>query len=632
VLIFNKIDFKKTPTVLFCLGFLIFIYTATRAAILSITWDEAFTYLEYVRFKINIEDNFSVMSANNHWLNTTLCIAFVKWFGVSEFVLRMPSLLALIIYLFISAKLCLQLSNKWWTILSFVFLNTNPYVLDFFCLSRGYALSIALMLWSVYLLYLYLIKGYKIKHAAFSMITAALAVLANFVLLNYFVVLAALLTLLVLINVYISEKEKSQRWKQWIIQVSIIDHIFIALMLFIIPKLFLLRKAGALFYGTEDGFWKGTVTTAIKSCFYGINYGNTMVFLIKGFIVLVILVALIYTLYSFIKKDFSAKTVFIFLIVSFIIGTAISTMVQHKYLHTLYLFDRTTLFYMILFSVLLIFVVDALVKSGRLGLILKSSIVTIQLIHFLMAINFSYVWEWKSNADSKQMAMDLENLQKQNNKPYLHIGSSISFDMPMNYYRVVRNWHWLMPVERDFQTLPLRDYILLDADSINSSKYNSIQTYPITGSAIVQSKRKITQEKIIAKKALNYQMANEGVYRLIPDNPFGPSFQIVMEDSLFPQNNSLIQVNYKIKVPYEDLKKTAIVIAIDRDERNYLWRYVYLKDLIKEKHEWNNVYFSIILPKEAKPGDKIISYISNASKQPMFIEKAEINWLTYTLK
>src|ERR1700722_18943946 len=83
------------------------VYTIYRACSLSLTIDEAYTFLNYVpmRFMDIISNNIAtntVVSANNHILNTLLVKLFTWLFGTSELVLRLPSLIGHVIYLIAS--------------------------------------------------------------------------------------------------------------------------------------------------------------------------------------------------------------------------------------------------------------------------------------------------------------------------------------------------------------------------------------------------------------------------------------------------------------------------------------------------------------------------------------------------
>src|SRR3989344_4832721 len=114
---------KHINKIIFGIASFLFAYTTYRAAVLSITWDEAFSYLQFVRHETFIPAKYEMMDANNHFLNTWLNIYFVKWFGVSELVLRLPALIAHLLFLFFSYKLIKNFENKWLVLASFLIIN-----------------------------------------------------------------------------------------------------------------------------------------------------------------------------------------------------------------------------------------------------------------------------------------------------------------------------------------------------------------------------------------------------------------------------------------------------------------------------------------------------------------------------
>src|ERR1051325_3912111 len=79
---------------LFLPAIFLFIYIILRAKKLSLTWDEANTFWEYVRTPRWLPQEFNYMSANNHLLNTWLMKICAMCFGESEFSLRLPNVLA----------------------------------------------------------------------------------------------------------------------------------------------------------------------------------------------------------------------------------------------------------------------------------------------------------------------------------------------------------------------------------------------------------------------------------------------------------------------------------------------------------------------------------------------------------
>jgi len=141
--------------VCFIFAIILFTYGTYRACVVGFTWDESFSYLNYSRNKIFMLEHLSMMDANNHLLNTWSNIFLIKLFGVNQIVLRLPSLISHILFLFYSYKIVAKLQNSLLIIFGFIIINFNPYVLDFFSLSRGYGLSLGLMVASVYWLFRY---------------------------------------------------------------------------------------------------------------------------------------------------------------------------------------------------------------------------------------------------------------------------------------------------------------------------------------------------------------------------------------------------------------------------------------------------------------------------------------------
>jgi len=128
-------------------GVVTLLWVAARAAVQSITIDEADTYV------------FSVWrpgpshwdpSANNHVLNSMLMRLFTSIFGASPFTLRLPALIGAALY--IGAVYCLvRLISRppllGWSL--FVCLTASPFVMDYLVAARGYSLASAFLMWMI---------------------------------------------------------------------------------------------------------------------------------------------------------------------------------------------------------------------------------------------------------------------------------------------------------------------------------------------------------------------------------------------------------------------------------------------------------------------------------------------------
>jgi 4-amino-4-deoxy-L-arabinose transferase-like glycosyltransferase len=132
----------RTSTLLLVLGFLAL--NVYRGATQSITMDEAYTYLSFV--KPPLVEILTRYDANHHVLHSLLCKASTALFGVSELTLRLPSLIGGMLYCLSALAICrLLLGRRWSGVLCLAILITNPLVLDFSSVARGYSLGMGFL-------------------------------------------------------------------------------------------------------------------------------------------------------------------------------------------------------------------------------------------------------------------------------------------------------------------------------------------------------------------------------------------------------------------------------------------------------------------------------------------------------
>ncbi len=171
------------------------IYEILRAAKVSLTFDEAATYVRYISSDLFSVFNFIV--ATNHLLNTLLARFFSVIGGESELVLRLPNLIGYGFYLFFSFLILKRMTNRTVALGGFLLLNLNPYVLDYFSLCRGYGLSLGFLMGAVYFFLSFLERSDNrasddSRHLSYSLLMASAAVVSNFALLHFYLALAVL--------------------------------------------------------------------------------------------------------------------------------------------------------------------------------------------------------------------------------------------------------------------------------------------------------------------------------------------------------------------------------------------------------------------------------------------------------
>lgn len=134
-------------------------YTALRAAYIPITHDEAFTVIEHVPNSYAIILGLKIAPvvefANNHPLNTSAIKLLSGFLGLSEIIVRLPNLLAGFLFAVIMLVHVIRLRLKAINlVVAYAFCLTSPLLLEFFALARGYGLAVSLFL-AGYTLWLY---------------------------------------------------------------------------------------------------------------------------------------------------------------------------------------------------------------------------------------------------------------------------------------------------------------------------------------------------------------------------------------------------------------------------------------------------------------------------------------------
>jgi hypothetical protein len=163
-----------------------------RAYVIPFTHDESSTWLNFRHYFLPdcISDYFCWQTANNHWLNSL----FLQWsanlFGESPFALRLPNVIAGLLYFSAASLLAIRYVNQ--TVLqlvAFLLLSAHLYLLDFFSLARGYGLMACGILWAIYAFMRYLEKE-DLKWLILCVGSLMFAVLSNFTALLAFVSMA----------------------------------------------------------------------------------------------------------------------------------------------------------------------------------------------------------------------------------------------------------------------------------------------------------------------------------------------------------------------------------------------------------------------------------------------------------
>lgn len=169
-------------------------YLVARAVNVPLTYDEASSFLRYV------DDEpaalFDFATATNHFLNSVLTRLSRAALGSAPWALRLPNVLAGFGYLACVVAIAIRTRHPAVGVAGLALLGTNPYLLDYLSLSRGYGISIALITGATYVLVRWCDRpsasAASRRDLALGLGMAVAAVAASFAVLPAFLALVAL--------------------------------------------------------------------------------------------------------------------------------------------------------------------------------------------------------------------------------------------------------------------------------------------------------------------------------------------------------------------------------------------------------------------------------------------------------
>lgn len=432
-----------------------FVLVVYQVFTVPITHDETRTIL-YTAQKNGFWDIMMYPDAipNNHILNTLLTKLSVTIFGVEQWSARLPSMLSFFVYAYAVYRILTRVLTK----RSMIFLPAaalfvaNPYFLDFFSVSRGYALGASFCLLSVS----YFLQGYRdrtMKFVRYGLIAAITSVYASFTLIVFWLAVSVLYFIFSLLN-------RKDRMKE-LLFLGIVNVGFIGL---IAVPLYKIQSTEQLVFWTSNGFYEETLISTLFNA-----TANSRVFvdryLLSYFVIAVGLLALIYSLRKLIAQGWneSLKSPLV-VITSILTTTILINIAQTWILRTPNLNGRTALFFFPMFVTLVISMREMIVLYSPKWLkILVTGLLWLIIIqHVSTTIRPHEIREWW---------YDRNNLKVINYIGANREGSDISlktdwlFHPSFHFYENIEGYNWLKldEYEKDISSNTDADYYYLFA-------------------------------------------------------------------------------------------------------------------------------------------------------------------------
>ncbi|HET6244711.1 MAG: hypothetical protein H0V01_02660 [Bacteroidetes bacterium] len=370
------LSIKNTQDKLFLIAFLIvsiavLTITGVRSFLLPITHDEAASFYYYIQTG-EFLPYLSHVDANNHVLNSFLSWICFTFFGDSPFSLRVPNLLAIVVLAIAVWRISIHLHNTLSKYILVGGLLISFHWLSFYSVTRGYGLSMSLLVLGISYLMDYF-KKEGIKNIAFGYLFIQLALSANLIL----IIAIVLLTLFVLLFQFLKKK----LFKIENIAVNIFQFVLILFwFLFSIH----LQNNNALYYGEGESYLQVTFVSLIN-----LLTGTDQVYLTM--LILFVSIALIITsLILNVKKI--KNPIELFATPSLLFSSIITLLIIAFFLMKIilginYPEDRTGLFFYLFFILILAFTLDQL-KPVFLK-IAGFPVIVLFLSHFLFSFNIT---------------------------------------------------------------------------------------------------------------------------------------------------------------------------------------------------------------------------------------------------
>lgn len=503
-LITQKTASARQLRILIFMAVLLFCYTIARAYLIPFVHDESYSFLNAVNSPLSDVLSLRFKDANNHPLNTWGMFFFLKLFGSSELSLRLPNLLAHLIYLFASLMIVRRFPSRIVAISSFLVLNLNIFLLEFFALARGYGLGSGFLMLSIWLAASSIdadreLRSFSLGSSA--LVAGTLAVLSNYTFIYFYVSLPVGL----LIGRVLRSPETNNQTPNDISSrsASLLLLVFAVwnsglTMLTAGREIIALRRLGAFYVGGVNGFWQDTIRSifdqsVVKRTLTTADWIGTALEI--GMALILILSALL-AVRLLVNRRFSRGRLGLAAMVCVFFCSVVLVISAFVILDVNYPQDRSAVFLIPLLGIPVIFVMNEVsnlrIRVARVAnIVVAVTLALILSVNFLLSVNFESTTIWPYDADTRRMLEDLEHgKMEEHGSPTIRLGIDWWFAPTINFYRVTQDLIWLEPVTRkglegeyDYYYFHPGSFELMEARGVQI-----IREYETTGNRLGKSK------------------------------------------------------------------------------------------------------------------------------------------------
>jgi len=527
------------------------IFLITKAVVSPLVMDEATTFLDFV----HTSDYFPGQGrwvANNHLLNSFLVAISTQLFGISEWAIRLPNLLAFFVFTRYIYLWGTQMQNNFARILFPVSVFASLYFIEFFAVARGYGLSLAFVFGGAYHLVKYVGSTSK-KHLFLSFAFMGLAIFANLNMQFIYVVWWAIIF-------WNSRKQIVKNL--WFLALSLIPILLTTWISFV------LKSHGGLALGHN-----GNLLNTLKLLLYNVSFTHS--FWWFATVILLFLITLLGTAFS-LQKVKTKKLQPLHILLLFIGGNLLLVVASHFFLGVLYPVHQAAMHWFILglpaFYLSLQYLPKKLQNIAVLGGVL---LLGFQLNY--MGQNFST--DRNSSADWKNEQID-EGLAKAvfgMSDPEITIAGPFLYQRQWRFLGLKLNPGFPTLLQTSVATDTLADYLLsAAADTILHSKYAVYKTDVKSGISLLKRKNELTKNLFARVEPDGFETSD--------------STHVVLNNFSIPNMGKQIGMRLEFDVIAEqDLLKSAVVLHFKNNSDYKIWKEFRLD------HIYNDINSKIIV-------------------------------------
>ncbi len=575
---------------------LLTIYLLLRSVIVTILHDVVSTYIIYIK-RGNFIPWTAYPDANNHFLNSLLTWISFKAFGNSEWALRLPNVLMFPLFLLSVYKVSRFLDSRILRIAFLVVLCTTHGFIEFFGFARGYGMSMALLMLTVWMVLAYG-RSRRDRNLWIAMLSAALAVMANLNLLPSMGLISLYLLWMVM-------KEKMTLIRFFRL---LFPGLILALVLLLAVKhSFYLKGQNLLYYGGETGMYNAIFRSHARMLFFSESNILIITALFIG------LATGILYLVKLIKSRFTSwytPTVFLFALL--LAGSFVVILGMHFLMDVQFPEDRTSLFLYPYFIGFVFFTLDY-VRLKWTGWMLVPFLYVP--IHFFTHLNLTYSTHWHHEHIPASFFSQIETNQDPRYDLAHHTISGYKiheqvwayyvanqypgFNLinPANYPNDIDDFLLLRKEEEERSPLLLVDYALLERDP-----WSSLSLW----------RRKALSERLpLFERSVmrDSEITTDEFIGLLPDTTFD-----------FIHKSLVFQFDIQLETDEDYLNSSLVVTVWDSLRQAVDYQRIEMDWLSERPLRQYSASLSVLhIPEQAH---SIVAYLYNKNKQPVRITAA----------